>query len=476
MKKLIILSTVLVLVLSLFVTFSTAATEKVINVSAIAQVYAEGMEMVADQLYNELGVKLNYDMTPPQDAYSKYMIEFASQTSSFDLILFEPAWLADLSRHLEPIGPLMEKNKVDLLLDDIMPTYRNVYCSWEGKLLAIPWDGDQFNLFYNTVAFGREENKKAFKEKYGYELNPPETWEQYLQMAEFFNGRDWAGNGKLGYGTVEAWQRGGYAYWWWMAKFAAYGGVYFDEDMNPLINTPAAREALGITVKVAKFVPPGTANFGYPETETAFIKGDAPMVIQWSSTGKAAMNPETSSIAPNVGVSMLPGVMMDGKLFRRPVLPTGWAFGIPKYSKNKDIAIKIIEILSRPENALKIALDPATAVDPWRISSFDSEKWFTYWPENEKFGKDFVKVQRETVATGLPDLQIPGTDEYLQSLDTQISFAISGQKSVEDALADAEKEWNAITDRIGREGQKAAWLKQYNSMKAVGITYIPWNK
>ena len=56
MKKLIILSTVLVLVLSLFVTFSTAATEKVINVSAIAQVYADGMEMVADQLYNELGV------------------------------------------------------------------------------------------------------------------------------------------------------------------------------------------------------------------------------------------------------------------------------------------------------------------------------------------------------------------------------------------------------------------------------------
>jgi multiple sugar transport system substrate-binding protein len=243
--------------------------------------------------------------------------------------------------------------------------------------------------------------------------------------------------------------------------------------MKPLIDSPAGQKALEATIEIAKTVPPGTANFGYPECESAFIEGDAPMVIQWSSTGKSAMDPSRSQIMNNVGAALLPGVKVGDNLVRRFTLPTGWTAGIPKYSKNKEMALRALEILSRPEYALKIALNPGTAVDPWRISSFDAPEWEQLWPDNPGYGKQFIEVQKKTVELAVPDLQIPGSDEYLKAADAEISAAITGGKSVEQALADAAAEWNEITERRDPEEQKKAWLIQLNAMKAAGIEYDP---
>jgi len=343
-----------------------------LNVMVIAQPYAHAFDLVIDQISEELGVKLSYDMTPPQDSYSKLMLEFSTQSSSYDIVLFQPAWIADYAPHLEPLKPLIEKYGLDFKLDDVIPNYLDLYVSWEDVLCAVPFDGDQFNLFYNKIAFEDERNKNLFKEEFGYDLKPPETWDQYLEIAKFFNGKDWDFDGKPEYGVTEAWQRGGYAYWWWWVKFVSLGGILFDEDMNPLIDSPSGKRALEINVELAKYVPPGTLNFGYPECENAFIKGDAPMVIQWSSTGKSAMDPTNSTIVNNVGVMLTPGVKVGEEIVHRTVLPTGWSAGIPKYAPNKEAAIRVLEILCRPENALKISLDPATVCDPWRISSFES--------------------------------------------------------------------------------------------------------
>ena len=60
---------------------------------------------------------------------------------------------------------------------------------------------------------------------------------------------------------------------------------------------------------------------------------------------------------------------------------------------------------------------------------------------------------QDTMDLGVPDLQIPGQDEYVKALDAEISAAVSGEKGIQQALDDAAKEWDAITDRMGREEQ-----------------------
>jgi multiple sugar transport system substrate-binding protein len=447
-----------------------------IRISSVADVYASGFRKFADEIRQELGLTMEFDNVPPQDAYQQDLLEFNSGRSSHDIVLFEPAWLADYSRHLEPLEDLAAQYDVDLGLgDDVMPIFNRLYTRWEGVLYSVPWDGDQHNLYYNTQAFESEDNKSAFRDQFGYELKPPETWDQYRDMAEFFNGRDWNGDGKKKYGVAEAWKRGGFSFWWWANKFAAYGGVWFDENLQPLINSPAGILALENTLAIRDYCPPGATNFDYPELEAALIQEQVPMVVQWSSTGKSAIDPEKSNIVGNVGTALLPGARQpDGSLHRRPGLPTGWSAGVPKYAENKEAAIRLIAFISTQERALDICLDPGTAVDPWRQSSLEATSaWREAYPDSTEFIDQYVGVLRETLELGIPDLQIPGSQEYVTAADREISGAIAGKKSAQEALDAAADAWNTISDRAGRENQTAAWNSQYSEMKKLGITYRP---
>ena len=112
-----------------------------------------------------------------------------------------------------------------------------------GKLVSMPYDGDVHMMFWNKVAFERPDNKKKFKAKYKYDLQPPKTWKQWDDAAEFFHGWGWDGtdNKLFGAGASYKPSGSGFSYHWWRARFFSYGGQYFDANMKPLINTPGRR-------------------------------------------------------------------------------------------------------------------------------------------------------------------------------------------------------------------------------------------
>ena len=51
--------------------------------------------------------------------------------------------------------------------------------------------------------------------------------------------------------------------------------------------------------------------------------------------------------------------------------------------------------------------------------------------------------------------------------------ALVGDKQPQQALDDAAKAWEGITDRFGRDQQKAFWSKQNDALKKLGIVYRP---
>jgi multiple sugar transport system substrate-binding protein len=435
--------------------------------------YPEIFKMYADEVKEQFGVDFTYSIPAAQEMYQTDMLEFASGAATHDVVLFQPAWLPDYAPHLVDLGALSEEYGLNFHMDDALDIFRTNYTMWQGTFLAVPIDADQHNFYYNRTAFEDERNREAFQAEYGTELNVPETWDQYVQAAEFFTGRDWDFDGEPEYGVVEAWQRGGYAWYWWESKFFSYGGIYFDAEMNPLINSPAGVKALEVQMAIADFVPPGTANFGSPEARNAFMNGEAPMVVHWTSTAKLAKDPEASQIVDVVGIAMVPGVQDGDSIYRRPALPTGWSAGIPKYSDNIEAAARILDFYLQPERSRAIALNPDAWSEPWRTSSFDPEAWHDQWPDDPEYGESVVAVMRETLENGVPDLQIPGQDEYVKVADAEISAALTGTKSAQQALDDAAAEWNNITERLGRDQQIAFWTEQLQSLQERGIDYRP---
>jgi multiple sugar transport system substrate-binding protein len=445
-----------------------------LQVSAVEVNYMQGFKLFEAELAQQYGLKMAFDTVPVDQLYQRDMLEFTGGTASHDLILVQPSWLADYSRHLEPLEPLAQKHGVDLGLgDDVLPAFRT-YMRWDNVLLAVPFDADQLQFLYNKPAFERPENRTAFKAKYGYDLHPPETWDQYRDLAEFFGSVDWVGDGKKRYGTTESWRRGLWSYSWWLTRFASYGGQYFDDAMKPLVNTPAARKALDNMLAVRKAAPPGIATAPNPEMRALFANGDSPMMINFSSLARVVMTPAASKVVGQVGVSVTPGVRKGTELYRRPAFGGGGhLLAIPRYAKNKDAAFMVLAHVSQTPQALALALDFRTTVDPWRRSVLQSPKWLDVWPDHKDYARQLLAVTEETPKLGIPDLQIPGSEQYRTALGTEINVALVGDKPPQQALDDAARAWDAITDRLGRAQQKAFWAKQAEAMKRLGIIYRP---
>ena len=72
---------------------------------------------------------------------------------------------------------------------------------------------------------------------------------------------------------------------------------------------------------------------------------------------------------------------------------------------------------------------------------------------------DYTKAYHDNFGAELqfPYLRIPGAFEYWNSLDIHLSEAATGQKTPEEALQATADDFNAITDRLGRDLQQASY-------------------
>jgi multiple sugar transport system substrate-binding protein len=429
------------------------------------------LSLVEKDLYDKLGVKIETEVIPADAFVSKTLLEFNSGSSPWDLVMFGPSNMPDYGRHFEPLDPWVDKLKLDFYMDDIADVYKKLMLRWAGKIVSMPYDGDVHIMFWNKVAFERPDNQKKFKARYGYDLTPPQTWKQWDDQAEFFQGWGWDGSDRKLFGAGASYKPSGsgYSYHWWRARFFSYGGQYFDANMKPLINTAAALRSLEELVRTMPYYPPGVLLFESEEPKTLLVKGEIPMLYSWTSTGKRVGNPKESVIVGKAGFGIVPGAEIDGKIVHRPPMTPGRAMAVSKYSKKKEVTMKVLEFISLPDQSLKIVMDPKTIMDPWRVSHFKAEKFRKDFPG----AGEYLDAIQKTFPVVVPDPVIPGADEYQRKLSFEITEALAKRKSPKDALEIAYAEWDKITDRRGRDKQKAAWGEKLAEMKAIGIEYHP---
>ncbi len=444
-----------------------------LQISAIEPSYAYAMRKFADEIQSKYGIRLQFDTVTLEQSFQRDMLEFSGGRASHDIVLFLPGALPDYSRSLEPIVALGREHGVTVDVgNDVLPAYRTYY-TWDNVAYGVPFDcGGRF-LAYNQAAFARAENKQAFKAKYGYDLIPPQTWSQYRDVAEFFGTTDWTGRGGTRAGAIEVWRRGLWAWVWWLDRFAAYGGVYFDEEMRPLINSQAGVRAVENMLAVKKYLPSDVATSTNPALRSLFIRGEAPMFTTWGSTAEIAQDPSASKIVGNMGLVLIPGVKTGQGVSRRPVFGAGWAAGIPKYSTHKEAAVHVLALLADSPHQTAMDEDPKSLMKPCRTSALRDPGYPRKWANYPGYARQYIDLSLKIGELGMPDMQIPGAVEYVTSADLQINLAVTGQKDVRQALDDAAAEWNKITDRLGRPQQQRMWSVQNASLKRLGITYRP---
>lgn len=418
------------------------------------------------------GGRANVVTFPFGELYPKFMTPMASGQHAFDVIMGAPAWLGDFHSFLSEMPADIRQGQD---WQDIAAVYRERLMTWDGKVIAQTIDGDVHTGTYRKDLFGDPAEQAGFKARYGYDLAPPETWRQYYDIAEFFTRPD-----RNLYGTAEAFVRGGQQFWYFFSHAATYtnnpnnpGSMFFDPDtMDAQVDNPGWLKALEDYIRSVKFAPAGSLAWDSGAIRTAFAGGQVAMNIDWGDTGTIAVDPKQSKVAGHVGFFILPGSdeiwnyktrswQKFPQVVHSPFMAYGgWVASVPASSPVQDCAWDYIAWYASPQNSAADVTTGGTGINPYRYSHFANvanwTKGGTFTEEEARNYLDIQKVSIEAPNVAL-DVRIPGYFSYTEVLEIELSRALAGEVAPQEALDSIAKEWNRLTDELGRDQQLAAY-------------------
>lgn len=399
------------------------------------------------------GVKVKVIEVPTSEMFTKILQEHRAGTGAYDALNVIPSWMPDLvnAGALMQLDDMVDQYGYRSELDNIAPTYRDNQMKVDGKIYGFPDDGDLFILYYRKDIFEDPANMAAFKAKHGYDLAAPQTWEQYSQIGQFLTdkyGPDMYGAGQF--------RQAAYGIWLFEERFRNEGGRFFDpETMRATINDEIGVKAFEGMRKDNAFMPPGVETWGFVEALSSFLAGDIAMTVSWPPFGRWAAGYGTddealswvpkTKIADKVGYSLPPG--------GHPQLAAGFSLSVASGSKNQEAAYLFIQWLNSEETSLQRVQLPFALRDPFRESHFTDPEYLSRW----KDAPDYLSTLRAGADSGLLDLSVLQVDKYEEAL-RQATTRLWAGEDVKPILDDTAAQWDALTDRIGVERQKAAYL------------------
>ncbi|MDD7970889.1 extracellular solute-binding protein [Roseinatronobacter alkalisoli] len=291
-----------------------------------------------------------------------------------------------------------------------------------GRLVQLPRHSDVSNLFYIKSLFEDADNQERFVAEYGYDLAPPETWEQVADQAKFFaNPPQFYGTQFVGKDEAITGR--------FFEQLVANGGQMFDDDMRPVFNSEAGVAALSWFVDLyeAGAVPAGVPNYLWDDTGLGFASGTVALNLDWAGWSAFFNDPENSSIAGDVGVVRAPKGTAG--------LRSGWSgshsFSITETCGEKEAAASFVTFLTDHDRQMVEArtgiLPTRTAVWDDAIAEFDSR--------GDSFLVEVFETFRASMAEDAftPPL-IPEWIEVSNVLWPQLQAAMVGDRSPQDAL------------------------------------------
>lgn len=300
-----------------------AAAAAVIATGAFAEKEFEGVELkmlaIGDTSVTRLapivgefeeltGAKVQIDMFPYPGLIDKIVIEASANRPSYQLMWVDSPWVGVLgeSGALQDLTDWVKRDADEIHLDDIIPIQLQEN-TWQGRLLAFPASGMIWHINYRKDLFENAEEQTAFKEKYGYDLAPAETWEQFIDIAEFFTrkaGETLAGEvlEKDFYGNAQAYSRvAGAITHDFFPIMRSFGGDYWDPETGLCaIDGEAGLAAADVMKRLVPFNPPDYLGLMWDIRTGYMERGEVAQSGYWSVRTVRLTNPE-EAVLPTIG-------------------------------------------------------------------------------------------------------------------------------------------------------------------------------
>jgi len=447
--------------------WATRPMEKLTTV--VLSVESGAQEKTLGSFAPELKEKLNIDLKvvahPFSEQYEIQFLDLSSGAGQFDVLSFWPLYLADFAPYLTSLEDIAPggRDQVwrDLQIDDVHPAYQWTL-QYKGKLYSTQYDGDVKLLHYRRDLATDPKEHEGFKAKYGYDFDVNNlTWDQYLDVARWFMRPE-----QDFYGAAEI--AGFLAGFFFRDRFHGMGGHFFDYNtMEAFGGTGGTGESnFDICVKAvqngidtfATASPPEARSFEFEDARNQIIVHNRVMFVpQWPDVWKWAGDPKLSQAVCKVSVAEMPGFLKDGVVVHRNEMNGGRVLAINKASKVKEAAYKVLVFFSDKDRTSKLVCNNETWLDPWRTTHLRPDLYSHLCQGCPENCQNYVEVIDKATAHGYPALQIPGVGRYLEVQERWAKKAWAGQVTAQEACSGMKKEFEEITDLLGRDKQ----IKEY---------------
>ncbi len=446
----------------------------------------EPMEQHGAEFTKLTGGKVVVDHVDVGSLYSKAQTAFQSGISPWDVVVNFSTWIGDFQQDYYSIPTKYTTGNGELAT--MLPLYKQIY-SWNGETKLFGIDADRHFLKYRTDVINDPTAQAFYKQKTGQTLQVPQTWTQYNLMAKTFNGYAAAHQpaGVPFSGSVEIMKRDDLMWSAFINRVAPYAknpnvktGFWFDANMTPQVNNPGFVRGLTEFVDAAKnYIPQGGQNFGLSDEISAYGAGKGLFSYTWDDAWSQSNQPDSPIkgyvlAAPNPGAETVWNSNTKkwdtpaGGVNRAPYIAWGWSSAIPKYSKNKQMALDFLCFFANQANHQIDLSIGRTGVNPSRSADFTE----AFWTKNLGWGKDATDSWLATLKTyssahnRVFDLRVPGNGQFMSALADGVAQALAGQATPQAALDAVAAKWKDIEQQIGVDKIKAAYqnvLKLENS-------------
>ncbi len=436
------------------------------------------------------GGTLNIVELPFAEHFTKMTTDLRTGTGQFDAFMVGAFWYGDIAagNFGFPINDFLESDEYPQWTIDSMPPSLRTLHTWGDDILGTLNDGDAQALYFRRDILEDPEWQAQYKAETGKDMNvPPATWQEVLEISEFFNGKNWDdGDADEDSGMVlhlKVGEQGHFHFQSLSASFVInpgdevtqYDNVYwFDPtDMTPLINSPGHVAALDFLMELNETGPDAQVGWSLGEAWDYFLRGKSVFVFSWGDVGSLVQDETRSNIKGKMGASVVPasdrywdletGEWVDvpeGRMVGNTV-GGSWHGVISAFSANPEATYSMLALMAMKDVSLWNSQNGWTGVDPGFSYQFLPPQGEANLDDFVAAGWDAGDVEQYLQAysdtffadTSLTYLRIPGTFEYWDIMDKNLSAAMSGQKTSEEALNDTAATWEQITDRIGRDEQ-----------------------
>jgi sorbitol/mannitol transport system substrate-binding protein len=386
-------------------------------------------------------IHLDFVSLPENEARAKITTDVSTGGGEFDVVMISnyetPQW-AD-NGWLTNLQPYIDKTD-GYDADDFIPSIRESL-SKDGDMYSVPFYGESSFLVYR---------KDLFEAK-GLTMPAKPTWRQIRDLAAKLDDPD-AGTSGICLRGLPGWGEN-------LAPMDTvvntFGGRWFDEDWNAQLTSPAFRRAVRFYVDLVRdYGEPGAASSGFSECVTAYSQGQAAMWYDATSMVSTVEDPKTSTVVGKSGYAPAPVEKTDasGWLYT-------WSLAIPKTSERKDQAWDFMSWMTSKEYMRLVGTKVGWARVPpgSRLSTYQIPEYADVakvYAEPTLAAMESADPSKPTVDpvpyTGIQFVGIPEFQDLGTRVSQQISAAIAGRITVDEALRQSQ----SYADAVGETYQK----------------------